>query len=86
MLCKSLVLVTSSLLGKYHVQGMIHVKSLGTKSICPQDEESEERRHFMNKHQKRDNDPSSITIFLLWRVDGTPIGIVTGQRNSTQNR
>lgn len=84
MLCKSLVLVTSSLLGKYHVQGMIHVKSLVAKSICPQDEESEERRNYMNKHQKRENDPSSITIFPLWSVDG--IGIVTGQRNSPQNR
>lgn len=81
MLCKSLVLVTSSLLGKYHVQGMIHVKSLVAKSICPQDEE---RRNYMNKHQKRENDPSSITIFPLWSVDG--ISIVSGQRNSTQNR
>lgn len=53
MLCKSLVLVTSSLLGKYHVQGMIHVNSLVAKSICPQDEESEERRNYMNKHQER---------------------------------
>lgn len=86
MLFKSLVLVTSTLLGKYHVQGMIHIKSLGAKSICSQDEESEERRNFMNKHQKRENDPSSITIFPLWSVDSTPIGIVAGQRNSTQNR
>lgn len=84
MLCKSLVLVTSSLLGKYHVQGMIHVKSLVAKSICPQDEESEDRRNYMNKHQKRENDASSITIFPLWSVDG--ISIVTGRRNSPQNR
>lgn len=39
----------------------------------------------MNKHQRRENDPSFITtIFPLWSVDGTPIGTVTDQRNSTQ--
>lgn len=64
---------------------MTHVKSLGVKSVCPQDEESKEGRSFMNKHQKRENGPSFITTILpLWSADGTPIGTVTDQRNFTR--
>lgn len=50
MLHKSLRLFTSSLLGQHNVQGLICVKSLGTKSICPQDEENEQKRSIINKH------------------------------------
>lgn len=75
MLYKSLVLFTGSLLGKRHVQRTIHVKSLDAKSLCPQIEESKERRGFMRRHQERGNDPSFVpTIFALWSVDGTAMG------------
>lgn len=78
---KSLVLFTGSFFtGQSHVQRTIHVKSLDAKSLCPQNEESKERRGFMRRHQESGNDPSFVpTIFALWSVDGTAMGAVTGQ-------